>query len=496
MKRRSILISLVLITVLVSVVVVAFLSSSVQLTGLDDSRNPPETQDDSSNPSEDVIGWESGYWHNESIDVNQSDGLSQSELNALMARSKARVEEIRQLEFTGPIEIEFVTRSELSPPKNDTYGLSTASQLWEALFLYGEATNTQQSVSRAQRSSILGYAAEEGSNRIVIVDSTPKNPTVSGETLIHELAHMLQDQRFDLSHQRYQRSTFDGETAKDGLVEGEATLITSQYYARCGDEWECIDKPPSSGGSAATPGPARFHRLTYFPYSTGEQYVQALYTAGGWERVNTAHENPPVSTEQVIHPKRPENPKPLSVSGAARNGWEPTRWETVGEAGIRSLLAESKNVNGSPSTGWGNDTLISYTKQNTNEGEQGQGYVWKTVWDSKTDAEQFSDVYVSRLKAQGAVRDGDNWRIEDGTFADSFGVYRNGSTVTIVNGPTNDSLAAIRPNLSEQSSERAPVQLQQSTLWGEWPGGATAVGTLLALLMGGAIATWMVFYRD
>lgn len=486
MERRSALVALVLITVLVSVGGAAILSSSVQLSGLSDSRNPPDTQDGSSDPPQDVIGWESGYWHNESIDINQSDGLSQTELDSLMARSKARVEEIRQLEFTESVAIEFVDRAELSPPRNDTYGLSTASQLWEALFIYGEETNTERSVQNAQRSSVLGYAAEEGSDRIVIVDSNPDRPTVSGETLIHELAHMLQDQQFDLEHQRYQRSSFDGEFAKDGLVEGEATLITSQYYTHCSDGWECIDKPPRSGGGAATPGPARFHRLTYFPYSTGEQYVQTLHREGGWDRVNTAHENPPVSTEQVIHPMRTEEPKPLSVSETARNGWEPTRRETVGEAGIRSLLTESSNVNGSPSMGWGNDTLITYTKQNASEDEQGQGYVWKTVWDSEKDAKQFSNGYVSRLEDHSAVREGNSWRIEDGAFADSFGVYRNGTTVTIVNGPTDDSLAAIRPNLSEQPNER--IAVQQSRLGGQSSGPATAVVTLLALFMVVAIA--------
>ena len=26
-------------------------------------------------PESDVLGWENGYWHNETIDVDQSDGL-------------------------------------------------------------------------------------------------------------------------------------------------------------------------------------------------------------------------------------------------------------------------------------------------------------------------------------------------------------------------------------------------------------------------------------
>ncbi|HKL30417.1 MAG TPA: hypothetical protein VJ898_14260, partial [Natrialbaceae archaeon] len=50
-------------------------------------------------PDEDVIGWENGYWYDESIDVDQSDGLSDAELDRFVARTMARVERIRGLEF-------------------------------------------------------------------------------------------------------------------------------------------------------------------------------------------------------------------------------------------------------------------------------------------------------------------------------------------------------------------------------------------------------------
>jgi hypothetical protein len=418
-------------------------------------RAPPD-------PATDVIGWERGYWYNESITVDQADGLSESELDAFLARSMARVEHIRQLEFTERVTIEFVHREELDAPRNDTYGLTTSEQLWEALFIYGENANASRAVRRSQRSVVLGFAAEEGSDHIVIVDPIPQQPTVSGGTLIHELAHMLQDQQFNLSRPRYQRHTLDGEFAKDGLIEGAAAYITDRYRMNCRGTWKCVEAP-SDGISVQRPGPFRFYRLTYFPYSAGEVYVRALIEQGGWKAVTAAHEQPPVSTEQVIHPSRMDQPISMTFSNTARNGWTrlDRRPETIGEAGIYMLfwrrsaedspISEANLSRSGPSvgiynyvsqlsTGWGNDHLYTYAN-----GDK-RGYVWKTVWDTERDAREFREAYIAILKEEGATQRGPHtWRIDDDPFADAFSVQRTGTVVTIVNGPTLAALDDIYP---------------------------------------------------
>lgn len=420
------------------------------------------TQQAPPDPAADTIGWESGYWHNESISVDQTDGLSTAERDAFLARSMARVERIRGLEFTEGVQIEFVRRENMSVPRNDTYGLATSEQLWEALFLFGEATNASRTVRRAQRSVVLGFAAEEGSDHIVIVDPTPQRPTVGGGTLIHELAHMLQDQHFNLSRPRYQRHTLDGEFAKDGLVEGAAASLTDRYRANCRSQWRCV-AAPSVGSGVQRPAPFRFYRLTYFPYSAGERYARTLIERGGWEAVTAAHEGPPVSTEQVLHPPRTDPPAAMSFTSTARNGWTRTegRPETIGEAGIYTLFwrdsaatspiseanlsragpsAGAYAYTSRPSSGWGNDRLYTYTN-----GAK-RGYVWKTIWDTERDAREFREAYATILNETGATRQGPRtWRIENGTFADAFAVRRNGTTVTIVNGPTPPALDDIRP---------------------------------------------------
>lgn len=76
-------------------------------------------------PSEDVIGWENGHWYNESIAVNQSDGLNDTELDAFVARSMARVEHLRQLEFARNVTVEPITRDELRAGANERRSITT-----------------------------------------------------------------------------------------------------------------------------------------------------------------------------------------------------------------------------------------------------------------------------------------------------------------------------------------------------------------------------------
>ena len=41
-----------------------------------------------------------------------------------------------------------------------------------------------------------------------------------------------------------------------------------------------------------------------FPYREGAQFVAALLDVGWWPAVNAAYLDPPVSTEQILHPEK------------------------------------------------------------------------------------------------------------------------------------------------------------------------------------------------
>jgi hypothetical protein len=437
-----------------------------------------ESEEGPPDPDEDVIGWENGYWYNESIDVDQADGLSDAELDRFVARTMARVERIRGLEFRDNVTIDFISRDEMRRiARNRTFGSSANDGIWEALFLVGENRDAREAFAQYHGELVLGFAAEEGSSDLVLVTANPDRPQTDEVILAHELMHVLQHQHFDLYQDKYDPATLDGEFGKDGVVEGEATLVHKRYQERCGGSWTCVGTPAGWADVGSYSGPG-LQLLFQQPYADGGAYVHALVESEGWSAVDAAHESLPSSSEQVIHVRDAE-PAAISIEDAATDGWQSieageSRTQRLGEAAIFTLFRmqswrhnvpeldgafdnaldnpyDGYNYTSRPSAGWGNDRLLVYRN-----GDQ-QGYVWKTVWDSERDAREFREAYVGVLEANGANRQADSmYVIEEGPFADAFRVTHSGDTVTIVNGPTVDSLAEIRPRSIAETTAPPP----------------------------------------
>ncbi|WP_135662980.1 Hvo_1808 family surface protein [Halorhabdus rudnickae] len=408
-------------------------------------------------PETDVLGWENRYWHNESIDVEQSDGLTAPERERLLARTMARVEHLRRLEFEETPRIKFVSREgvETYVDRNVTQ-LPGGNQTWEALFVFGEDTDARLAVRETILASVGGMAAEEGVDHVVLVTDDSERPQVSGYVLAHELVHVLQDQHFDLSGPRYRRSTLDGELGKDGLVEGEASLIDGLYRRQCASgEWSCLSGgiAPSSSASV-TPAVAS---LLSMPYRQGASYVAALRDRRGWESVVAAHESPPSTVKPVLHPGRDAVlSEPIEYTDRSGSEWSRTDGaQRLGEAGIRTLFARQNATrrvalprpNGTASLrtvvtsladGWENDSLYTYTNGSH------EGYVWVTEWDSRTDAAEFAAAYRAVLDSYEPLGVGDSqYVITDGPFADAFDIRHDGTRVTIANAPDRSALAEL-----------------------------------------------------
>ncbi|ADQ66005.1 hypothetical protein C499_10554 [Halogeometricum borinquense DSM 11551] len=438
-------------------------------------------------PADDPLGWEDGYWYNESIAVDQSDGLSDTELRAYVARSMARVEYLRHKEFKKRVSVDILSREEYqeqqranaqngSAAGNQTEFNQWNNQVWEALFISGESGDSQAEISETQGSSVAGFYSPSN-DAITVITPSPDSPRIDNATLIHELTHALQDQHYDLTSQTYRGDTQDRSLAIDGAVEGDAKYVELLYADRCGIEWECVETPPATGagGSAGSAGngPNLGIFLTIFqPYSDGPVYVHDKVQQGGWQAIDELLRNPPESTEQTIH-STDEKPVPIEYQDRSTNGWAtfPQQGQdgsdTVGEVSMYAMFwyqarmsgaetipsqsilrTESQydtyNYDAAPSNGWGNDRLFPY--KNSVNGSDEYGYVWVTEWDSKGDAQQFYDAYVNILDAHDATKQSKNtWVVESGQFADSFRVQQDGTRVTIVNGPTVEDVDDIRP---------------------------------------------------
>ncbi|MEF8856796.1 MAG: Hvo_1808 family surface protein [Haloplanus sp.] len=460
----------------VLLVLAAIAPAAVASDGASAVEGDEEVVQQRADPDGDTVGWEDGYWHDDQLEVDQSNGLSDEEIDAYVARAMARVEYIRQEEFESDVPVEVLSREEFQTQRNQNV-TSNASydawndQVWEALFIIGEDAEANSELRGATGQTTAGFYAP-GDDRIRIITDSPDSPTIDNATLVHELTHALQDQNGELGEQISSTETQDAGLATDGVVEGEANYIERRYTERCSVEWDCVETP-SSGPSGNQEPPNLGILLTLLhPYSDGPVYVDWLRQQGGWEAVDAAFQNPPESTEQVIH-LTDDEPTPIEYEDRARDGWEtfPEQGEdgsdTVGEASMyvmfwyqariagaqtvppRSVVQTSSpldmyNYDAEPSAGWGNDRVFPYHKETGDDAQY--GYVWVTEWDTEQDAAQFHNAYRAILDAHDAQSQGENtYVIQNGEFADAFRIDRQGTRVTIVNAPTADALSELRP---------------------------------------------------
>jgi hypothetical protein len=414
-------------------------------------------------PSPDRLGWEGGYRYDDPVSVTAADGLNASEREAVVSRTMARVEQIRGLEFTDPVPVEVISRAEFRGREVrfvERRDPRVAAQFWEALFLVGEDRNATAAVGEVFGGGVVGYYTPSGGGRIVLV-SDDDSPRVDTGTLAHELVHALQDQQFDRASGF---DSFDARVGAQGLTEGDPVTVERTYRTRCAGEWSCLPGPggSGSGGEAIARNPGVYLAFVQ-PYVTGPGFVADLRdrSDGNWTAVNEAYADPPVASEQVIHPGAYPDERPANVTVPDRSGtnWTRVGRETAGEAGVHVMFWANGFVKRGDSrittdyrhrlsTGWDGDALVAYEgvagAAATADGTS-SGYVWRTVWANESEAREFQRAYETMLKLRhGAVAAGDGVYVtEDEPFVDAFRVTRTGETVTVVNAPTVEALPEV-----------------------------------------------------
>ncbi|GAA0726075.1 PGF-CTERM protein [Halorubrum trapanicum] len=441
----------------------------------------------------DLVGCWNGTHYEESVDFEETDGLNETQLEALTDLTMARVEHVRQRPFREDVPVETVSRSEYADDTASGGNSSEAfrrwnDQVWRALFVVGDETNANDEIDSVFGGAVSGFYSP-AEDRIVIVVPDGESPDIDPSTLAHELLHAMQDQYHDLTDPRYVGVTQDGDLAVDGIVEGEAVHVEERYAARCADNWTCAEAPEGGGGGGSTSYNVGILQTVLQPYGDGALYVRELVDEGGWAAVNETMNDPPGSTAEVIHRDPDYRTSNVSFEDAATDGWEtyPDQGvdgaETAGEASMFVMfwyqsagvqfdggyeysildpersVAQNYNIHlqtdaqlqtratynyAHPVTdGWAGDELYPYRNGDRD------GYVWATEWQTEADAAAFRDAYVRMLTAHG---DGDYadetvYTIgDDSDFPGAYGVERDGTSVTITHAPSPEGVLELRPD--------------------------------------------------
>lgn len=278
-------------------------------------------------------------------------------------------------------------------------------------------------------------------------------------TYVHEYGHALLDQHFDLdSGLGYsdEACEVDGERceALQALIEGDASLLEEQWlrtFASQQDFDELIHFYNQFQSPTFDQAPAALKESFLFPYREGLEFVRWTFQQGGWAGVDDVFDDPPSSTEMILHPLRypGDDPVQLEIStpdaSALGSDWRLLDQGTLGEFDLKLLLAESlaPEAAAEAAAGWAGDKYVAYYNDNDQAG------AWYIVqqWDTIRDAQ---DTYLA-WRDYGEARYGD--RIPDGQayeWESEAGFARlelaSNQTLWLV-APDSDVLQALRETI-------------------------------------------------
>lgn len=283
--------------------------------------------------------------------------------------------------------------------------------LYELLGILPPATDYRELMVELLTSQIAGFYDDEVGELFILddIDFATVEPT-----LAHEIFHGIQDQRFGIDAVRGEWPTADDALlAASALFEGDAVAVMIEYLM--GGSLSITDIPgfmdmaesQFSGLDETAAGlpfaiPPFLMELLLFPYTDGLAFVHYLKSAGGWPLVDSVYLDPPLSTEQVLHPGRyldRDAPTWLQFSPLAGEGgdgaWLVVYDQVFGELQLHALLSQvladavSERAIARACDGWDGDRLYLLE-----EGEQSGRFAlaWLSVWDSAEDAEAFAAV--------------------------------------------------------------------------------------------------------
>ena len=247
----------------------------------------------------------------------------------------------------------------------------------------------------------LGFYDFEDQRMVVVTDA---GLTAEAQiTYAHEFTHAMQDAAFDTGA-LHDTMAEDDDTALARLALEEGDAVVAMF------QWAFANLAPDELGSiGATPLPDMsgipdwMVQQLEFPYLAGSSWVAGLWSSGGWDAVNAAYDQPPASTEQVLHPEKyvaNEQPADVPDPDAASqlgSGWEPVESSSVGEAmlgiwlGAMGVPQEDADVG---AAGWGGDRLsVARGPDDT------WAMAWQIGWDTPAQADEFAEAY-GRITAE------------------------------------------------------------------------------------------------
>ena len=308
---------------------------------------------------------------------------------------------------------------------------------------------------------VLGLYDSEKKALVVVSEREERDP-LSWLTFAHEYTHALQDSEFDLSELHSRAASFDSSKALSALVEGDARLAEYLFYESLPPDQQTLlaaslqrkIRTFSTSREVALAPPIITETFAW-EHGAGPPFVLRLYLKGGFEAVNEAFDNPPRSTEQVLHPEKylaGESPHVVELpdlASALGDGWQLRDSDVLGEmlTGVYLGTFLPKEEKADPAAkGWGGDLYVLL------KDEAGRLLIAMLFsWDTAADADEFFEAYLdfAHQKSEGS------WELENED--ENFRLWTgDGISLVLARGGTG-TLVAIGPDLSTVQTALAEI---------------------------------------
>jgi len=342
-----------------------------------------------------------------------------SENRVSVSRLKERVESIGGLRFKSNVEIVYLNDSEFRKflNKNFSEKFSSESVKKNEIFLnlMGFMSNGRPMIDILRRinNNIVGIVYDEILERIVINKKLKNHQDKLNDLiLVFKLREMVREQNYPLKYiMKKYREFDDRKLALLSVSTGDAMLIMS-LYAKVYTPFPIeagISESGYSSASLLTFSPIKFSynldglpevikNYQIMPYIRGLRFVFNILMNKKMKGLKRVLSNPPVSTEQILHPKKYlKNELPVNV----KISFIPEKYTlfysgTIGEYLLNILIMQKKSYNDF-AEGWGGDRFNLFLS--------GRKYflVWKSIWDNEKTAKNFYFIFKSFLENKYSI---------------------------------------------------------------------------------------------
>jgi hypothetical protein len=151
-------------------------------------------------------------------------------------------------------------------------------------------------------------------------------------------------------------------TAWDSLVEGAATRIENRFIAALpeADRKAVQTEQQRVAGQLPKDLPAYVVVQYAFPFGSGPRFADALMNGGGAAQLNGAFQNPPTTSEHIVHPEKYlAGEGPRSMANPPADG-AVVRSGSLGQLMLSLMLAQviDSGEAESAADGWGADRYV------------------------------------------------------------------------------------------------------------------------------------------